>query len=142
MGIYKELVILIAEDNNGHAELIQLGLIESGVCNRMIRFTNGLEVWEFLEGIKTDISSNAINYLLLLDLNMPIMDGIEVLQRLKSDDLLKELPVVILTTTDDPKEIKECYKWGCNIYVTKPVDFTKFTETLNRLGLFLQIVKV
>jgi len=80
--------------------------------------------------------------LLLLDIHMPQMDGLEVLRLIKSDNKLKEMPVIMLTTTDDPREVEECYQIGCNIYITKPVDFIKFTETLNHLGLFLQIVKV
>jgi CheY-like chemotaxis protein len=82
------------------------------------------------------------SYLLLLDINMPRMDGVEVLRRLKADESLKEIPVMMLTTTDDPREVEACYRIGCNIYITKPVDFQKFSETLKSLGLFLQVVKV
>ncbi|RPH25022.1 MAG: response regulator, partial [Bacteroidales bacterium] len=82
------------------------------------------------------------SYLLLLDINMPKMDGVEVLRRIKADEELKEIPVVMLTTTDDPREVEACYKIGCNIYITKPVDFFKFAETLKRLSLFIQIVKI
>jgi len=140
---YKELIILVAEDDDGHAELIIEGLIESGVKNQMIRFSNGEDAWKFISntGDKPGRSENK-NYLLLLDINMPKMDGIEVLKGMKSDDELKEIPVIMLTTTDDPREVEACYRLGCNVYVTKPIDFKKFTETLKRLGLFLQIVKI
>ncbi len=138
----KKLVILIAEDDNGHAELIRSGLVESGVCNEIIRFSNGEEIWNYLLDSKKRETKKRNHYLLLLDINMPLMDGIEVLRLIKSDDKLKEMPVIMLTTTDNPIEIEECYQIGCNIYVTKPVDFIKFTDTLNRLGLFIQIVKV
>lgn len=136
----KELVILIAEDDDGHAELIQSGLVESGVRNKIIRFSNGEDAWNFLYASKKQKDSKY--YLLLLDIQMPQMDGVEVLRLIKSDPKLKEMPVIILTTTDDPREIEECYQIGCNIYITKPVDFVKFAETLNHLGLFLQIIKV
>jgi CheY-like chemotaxis protein len=136
----KELVILIAEDDDGHAELIQSGLVESGVRNKIIRFSNGEDAWNFLYASKKQ--KNSKYYLLLLDIHMPQMDGVEVLRLIKSDPKLKEMPVIILTTTDDPREIEECYQIGCNIYITKPVDFVKFAETLNHLGLFLQIIKV
>jgi CheY-like chemotaxis protein len=140
---YKETIILIAEDDDGHAELIQEGLMESGVCNNMIRFSNGEEVWRFLSGTggekKRDTSKA---YLLLLDIKMPRMDGIEVLKRLKANKDLKEILVIMLTTTDDPREVEECYKLGCNAYITKPVDFGSFAEVLKRLGLFIQIVKI
>ncbi|MDD4991423.1 MAG: response regulator [Paludibacter sp.] len=140
---YKELVILIAEDDDGHAELIHEGLVDSGVRNRIARFPNGQEVWNFLSQTGGDVVRDPEkNYLLLLDINMPIMDGIEVLKRMKSDNDLKDIPVIMLTTTDDPREVEVCYKIGCNIYINKPVDFVKFTDTLKRLGLFLQVVKI
>lgn len=139
---YKELIILIAEDDDGHAELIKEGLADAGVCNKTIRFSNGEEAWEFLSGIGEDVRDKNKSYLLLLDLNMPKMDGLEVLRRLKCSADLKEIPVMMLTTTDDPREVEECYKLGCNMYITKPVDFVKFAETLKRLGLFIQIVKI
>lgn len=140
---YKEMVILIAEDDDGHAELIREGLEESGVRNKIIRFSNGEDVWEFLSGSgKQLIRDKNKNYLLLLDINMPKMDGVEVLKRIKADEKLKEILVVMLTTTDDPREVEACYRMGCNIYITKPVDFNKFAETLKRLSLFIQIIKV
>jgi len=140
---YKEMIILIAEDDDGHAELIYEGLQESGVCNTIIRFVNGEEVWNFLSGNSNKgVRDRNKSYLLLLDINMPKMDGVEVLRRIKADEELKEIPVVMLTTTDDPREVEACYKIGCNIYITKPVDFFKFAETLKRLSLFIQIVKV
>ena len=143
MKTYKELIILIAEDDDGHAELIREGLESSGVCNKQIRFKNGLEVWEFLDlQVKSDIREKKSAFLLLLDINMPKMNGIELLQKIKTDDELKEIPIIMLTTTDDPREIETCYKLGCNMYVTKPVQFEKFADTLRRMGLFIQIVKV
>jgi len=143
MKTYKEMIILIAEDDDGHAELIKEGLEESGVCNKILRFSNGEEVWNFLArtGDKEVRDLNK-SYLLLLDINMPKIDGVEVLRRIKSDGELKDIPVMMLTTTDDPREVETCYHLGCNLYITKPIDFSKFAETLKRLGLFIQIVKV
>lgn len=139
---YKELKILIAEDDDGHADLIVEGLREVGVCNDIIRFSNGLEVWEFL-GKTDDLNPpTETNYLLLLDINMPKMSGVEVLRKIKGDEKLKTTPVIMLTTTDDPREVEACYQFGCNLYITKPIDFLKFAETLRRIGLLLQIVKV
>ncbi len=149
MTTYKELIILIAEDDDGHVELIKEGLLESGVCNKIIRFSNGEEIWRFLSGDKVQGSSQVVkvrdknkNYLLLLDIKMPRMDGVEVLRRMKDHEELKRIPVMMLTTTDDPREVRQCYKLGCNAYITKPVDFTDFAETLRRLGLFIQIIKI
>jgi len=141
MEVYKKLIILIAEDDDGHAELINNGLIESGVKNEIIRFSNGEEVWNFFSSNDSKMIQDN-NYLLLLDINMPKMDGIEVLKLMKSDTDLKEIPIMMLTTTDDPREVEACYKLGCNIYITKPIDFNKFTEMLTRLGLFIQIIKI
>jgi len=143
METYKELIILIAEDDDGHAELIREGLVESGVCNKIKRFSNGEDVWHFISCTDDkEVRDKTKNYLLLLDINMPKMDGMEVLKRIKSDKELKEIPVMMLTTTDDPREVEGCYQLGCNLYITKPIDFTKLTETLKRLGLFIQIVKI
>ncbi len=140
---YKELIILIAEDDDGHADLIMEALIDSGVRNKLLRFKNGEEIWEFLSQTGgNEVRDKNKNYLLLLDINMPKMDGIEVLTKMKTDVHLKEIPVMMLTTTDDPREVEACYKIGCNIYITKPIDFTKFAETLKRLGLFIQVVKI
>jgi CheY-like chemotaxis protein len=136
----KEIIILVVEDDDGHAELIIEGLVEAGVCNEMKRFSNGQELWNFLNDEKNLNSMKG--YILLLDINMPIMDGVEVLKKIKADDILKECPVVMLTTTDDPREVEECYKLGCSFYITKPVDFQKFSEILQRIGLFIQIVKL
>ncbi len=140
---YKELTILIAEDDDGHAELIMTGLKESGICNHMIRFIDGKQTWDFISGKGKDmVLDKNKSYLLLLDINMPKMDGIEVLELIKGHADFKNLPVIMLTTTDDPREVEKCYALGCNIYITKPVDFLKFAETLKRLGLFIQVVKV
>ncbi len=140
---YRELVILIVEDDDGHAELIREGLMDAGLCNRILRFADGEAAWNFLSGSGDGAQmESTVRYLLLLDINMPKMDGVEVLQRVKADPRLKEMPVIMLTTTDDPREVEECYRLGCNIYITKPVDFAVFAESLKRLGLFLQVVTV
>ena len=143
MSKYDEVVILVAEDDDGHAELIKEYLEDAGVNNEILRFCDGQEVWDFLSGNgKGAVRDEKQAYLLLLDINMPKMDGVEVLRKIKEDEVLKTMPVIMLTTTDDPREVEQCYKIGCNIYVTKPVDFTKFTETLKNLGLFIKVVKI
>ncbi|HPE67716.1 MAG TPA: response regulator [Thermotogota bacterium] len=137
------MTILIAEDDDGHADLIEEGLRESGLCNPFLRFSDGQETWDFLSGDPADGGRDPQKaYLLLLDINMPRMDGVEVLRRMKEKTELREIPVMMLTTTDDPREVEQCYRLGCSVYITKPVDFSVFAETLKRLGLFLQVVKV
>jgi CheY-like chemotaxis protein len=139
----RELIILIVEDDDGHAELILDGLVESGVCNQIIRFNNGEEAWHFLSGIGgKEVRDKNKRYLLLLDINMPKMNGIELLIRIKSDYEIKDIPVIMLTTTDNPREVERCYELGCNLYNTKPIDFNKFAMTLKRLGLFIDIVSI
>jgi len=138
-----EIIILIAEDDDGHAELIVEGLRDTGLKNEIIRFENGQEIWEYLlDAHKDEVPANSIEYLVLLDINMPRMDGTEVLRRIKNHENMKNIPVIMLTTTDDPREIEKCYQLGCNVYITKPVEFIKFAETLQKLGFFLQIIKV
>jgi CheY-like chemotaxis protein len=78
----------------------------------------------------------------LLDLKMPRVDGFEVLRRLKDSPSTAAVPVIVLTTTDDPREIERCYELGCNVYITKPVEYDAFIEAVRRLGFFLQVVKL
>lgn len=138
-----DVTILVADDDDGHAELIKENLIECGIQNPIKRFEDGKAVWDFLsmQGPGPHREKDK-SYLLLLDIRMPKMDGVEVLRNIKASHELKNMPVIILTTTDDPREIEECYSLGCNCYITKPVDFVKFTETLRRLGLFIIVIRV
>lgn len=139
----KDIIILIAEDDDGHAELIIEGLKETGLKNEIVRFSDGLELWEYLHSqCREDMLENNQEFLILLDINMPRMDGITVLEKIKNDICLKDIPVMMLTTTDDPREVERCYQLGCNVYITKPIEFIKFAEILQRLGLFLQIIKI
>ena len=78
----------------------------------------------------------------LLDVQLPGMDGTEVLRQLRADPATNTLPIIMLTTTDDPREVERCYKLGCNVYITKPVEYQAFIEAIRRLGLFLQVVKI
>ena len=139
-----EIVILIAEDDDGHAELIIDNLRDAGLTNQIIRFGDGQEVLDFLIGTPDTehTRQSGTAYLLLLDIRMPRVDGVEVLRRLKADPELHKLPVIMLTTTDDPREVQNCYELGCSCYITKPVDYDRFSEMLHRLGLFLMVVQV
>ena len=139
----KEVVILIAEDDEGHASLIKKNLKRSGVCNEIIRFKNGQEILDFLflRGNGPDRSPEG-SYISLLDIRMPLVDGVEVLRQLKKDPELAKIPVTMITTTDDPREVEECFHLGCNNYIAKPVDYNKFVEAIKQLGLFLMIVEI
>ncbi len=137
------LTLILAEDDDGHASLIQRNLQRAGFVNDIIRVHDGQEALDYVRGEgdhKERVLSGLV--LLLLDINMPRVDGVEVLRQLKSDEKTAGLPVIMLTTTDDPREVERCYKLGCNVYVTKPVEYDGFIEAIKRLGLFLQVVKL
>ncbi|MBT3233255.1 MAG: response regulator [Calditrichaeota bacterium] len=137
-----ELVILLAEDDEGHATLIKRNLNRAGISNQIICFKDGQETLDFLfrEGPGQHRESGK-PYLLILDIRMPKIDGVQVLERLKRDPELKKIPVVMLTTTDDPREVDRCHRLGCSSYLTKPVDYERFVIAIRQLGLFLSIVQ-
>jgi CheY-like chemotaxis protein len=132
--------ILIADDDDGHAALIRRNLRRAGVTNTIQRFRDGQECMEFLlddEGTVRHHGGNS--YLLLLDIQMPRMTGLEVLRQVKEHPGLRPIPAVMVTTTDDPKEVEHCHRLGCNAYVTKPVDSDGFITVIRQLGLFLSL---
>lgn len=135
--------IVMIEDDEGHARLIERNIRRSGVNNEIVPFTNGTDAMEFLLG--KDQSGNAHKgeaLLILLDLNLPDMTGIDILKRVKETPNLKATPVVVLTTTDDAQEIKRCYELGCNVYITKPVNYDNFANAIRQLGLFFSVIQV
>ena len=135
----EEVTIILAEDDDGHATLVERNLRRAGLDNGFIRLRDGQEALSYLNGSEAVAFDSCV---LLLDIQMPRVDGIEVLRRLKSDPRTAILPVVMLTTTDDPREVERCYQLGCNVYITKPVEYEQFIEAVKRLGFFLQIVKL
>lgn len=139
----QQFSILLAEDDEGHASLMQRNLKRSGIANELTHVRDGQEALDFIrgEGAFAERGSNG-PLLLLLDINMPRIDGIEVLRQIKIDERMSNIPVVMLTTTDDPREVDRCYQLGCSVYITKPVMYEEFIEAIRRLGLFLAIVKV
>ncbi|WP_435006552.1 response regulator [Tundrisphaera lichenicola] len=137
------LTLILAEDDEGHANLVQRNLKRAGFVNEMIHVKDGQEALDYLGGDGQFVDRVLPDYvLLLLDINMPRVDGIEVLRRIKSAPETSMIPVIMLTTTDDPREVERCYDLGCSVYLTKPVEYDGFIEAINRLGLFLQVVKV
>lgn len=139
----KEVVILIADDDAGHVRLIEKNLSRAGLHNPVQRFENGQQVLDFFSQKRPGPSRNpGTSYLLLLDIRMPKVDGVEVLRRLKADDELRKMPVIMLTTTDDPREVERCHALGCGSYMVKPVDYDRFAEAIKNLGLFISLVEV
>ncbi len=130
----KNLITIISDDDEGHTILIKKNLQRVGITNNVVNFKNGEETLQYLNKRKTNKLNNN-NYLLLLDIRMPKINGIEVLQKMKKDQKLSNIPVIIITTTDDPKEIDLCNKLGCVDYIVKPVDHEKFSKAILSLDL-------
>ena len=131
------VTIVMIEDDEGHARLIERNIRRSGVNNEIVPFSNGTEAVNYLfgkDGQGLERKGEAL--LILLDLNLPDMTGIEILRQVKQSKYLKCAPVVVLTTTDDSQEIKRCYELGCNVYITKPVNYENFANAIRQLGLF------
>jgi CheY-like chemotaxis protein len=139
----RDVVLLIADDDAGHARLIEKNLRRAGLSNQILRFADGQQILDFLfqrgDGPKRSAETP---YLLLLDIRMPKVDGVEVLRQIKADAALRKISVSMLTTTDDPREVERCHALGCNNYIVKPVDYEKFSEAINKLGLFISLVQV
>jgi DNA-binding response OmpR family regulator len=137
------VTIIMIEDDEGHARLIERNIRRSGVNNDIIPFTNGTDAMTYLfgsDGSAQDHTGRAL--LILLDLNLPDMTGIDILRQIKENKTLKCAPVVVLTTTDDSQEIKRCYELGCNVYITKPVNYESFANAIRQLGLFFSVIQV
>ena len=137
------MTLILAEDDDGHASLVQRNLRRAGFVNELIHVKDGQEALDYIHGRGRSRRPDDRRFvLLLLDINMPRVDGVEVLRRIKADPATSTIPVIMLTTTDDPREVERCYELGCSVYLTKPVEYEGFIEAINRLGLFLQVVKV
>jgi CheY-like chemotaxis protein len=139
----ESVVILLAEDDDGHAQLIQRNLKRAGVVNQVVRVRDGQETLDYIycRGAFAGRSPGG-PLLLLLDINMPRVDGVGVLKAVKGDPATAQIPVIMLTTTDDPREVERCYQLGCSVYIAKPVKYDDFVEALTRLGMFLEIIRV
>ena len=135
--------VIMIEDDEGHARLIEKNIRRAGVNNKITPFVNATDAIKFLFGSDgTGANNKGKPLLILLDLNLPDMTGVDILSRLKSNEHLKRIPVVVLTTTDDAAEIQRCYDLGCNVYITKPVNYENFAHAIRQLGLFFSVIQV
>ena len=133
--------IVMIEDDEGHARLIEKNIRRAGISNTLHHFLDGSSGLDFLfNSPEGPVQSGPA--MVLLDLNLPDMSGTDILAKIKQDPKLHKVPVVILTTTDDKAEIQRCYDLGCNVYITKPVNYDSFADAIRQLGLFLSVIQL
>ena len=130
--------IVMVEDDHGHAKLIEKNIRRANISNEIVHFDHGQPALDYL--FSEEVRANG-PMLILLDLNLPDMQGTDILAEVKKDERLRRAPVVVLTTTDDKTEIQRCYDLGCNVYITKPVDYESFAGAIRQLGLFLSVMQ-
>lgn len=139
----KPVTIVMIEDDEGHARLIEKNIRRAGVNNPVLPFTNGTAALDFVLGPdRSGETSSGKQMLILLDLNLPDMTGVDILEKVKTNPHTRRTPVVVLTTTDDDREIRRCYDLGANVYITKPVDYENFANAIRQLGLFFSVIQV
>ncbi len=131
------VTIVMIEDDEGHARLIEKNIARAGVKNAIVHFVSGADALAYFQH-----ADRPKSLLILLDLNLPDMTGIDILQYLKDREPLKRTPVIVLTTTDDRREVERCYELGCSVYITKPVEYEHFANAIRQLGLFFSVIEV
>ncbi|ODT84027.1 response regulator [Devosia sp.] len=139
----RPVTIIMIEDDEGHARLIEKNIRRAGVANEIVAFASGTEALGYLLGPDgSGLASAGRMMLMLLDLNLPDMTGVSILEKVKNNPHTRRTPVVVLTTTDDEREIQRCYDLGANVYITKPVDYDGFANAIKQLGLFFSVMQV
>ena len=138
----QEVEILIVEDNHEDAELAIRALKKNHLANNLIHVIDGAEALDFLfaQGVYSGRDVNNVPKLILLDLKMPKVNGLEVLQKIKSNLLTKTIPVVILTSSAEDPDVKKSYELGANSYIVKPVEFNNFAKTITDLGMYWMVI--
>lgn len=137
-----EQIILLVEDSSSDEELTLRALRKSNVANRVVVARDGAEALDYLfaQGAFAERDPSEVPQVVLLDLNLPKIGGLEVLRRIRADERTKLLPVVILTSSSEDKDLLVGYASGANSYVVKPVDFTQFAEAVRQLGMFWLVI--
>ena len=138
----KDKIILLVEDNPDDVELTLRALKKNNIINEVVVARDGAEALDYLfgEGAYAGRDMGIVPSVILLDLKLPRVDGLEVLERIRSEERTKLLPVVILTSSKEEKDRMSGYKLGANSYIRKPVDFNQFTEAVRQLGLYWLIL--
>ena len=134
----ERIEILLAEDSERDAEMTLRGLRKHNLANRVHRVKDGAEALEFLycTGAYADRGPDPLPKLILLDLKMPKVDGIEVLRRIKSDERMRIIPVVMMTSSNEERDVVESYRLGVNSYIVKPIEFAEFAEVVAKIGFY------
>ena len=130
--------ILLVEDNPFEAKLAIKALTKHNLANHLFHVEDGAEALDFIfsRGIYADRQSEGFPKVILLDLKLPKVSGLEVIKRLKADDLTKSIPIVLLTSSNQEKDIKVGYQYGVNSYIVKPIEFDKFSQAVADLGMY------
>lgn len=138
----KEVEILLVEDNPTDAELCIRALKKSNLANSLVWVKDGAEALDFLfaTGVYADRDIQSPPKVVLLDLRLPKVDGMEVLRKIKQDERTKSIPVVVLTSSKEDRDVVDSYKLGVNSYISKPVEFDAFAKTVSELGLYWLLV--
>jgi two-component system response regulator len=137
-------IILLVEDNPGDEALTLRALKKNKIRNEVVIARDGVEALDYLfgTGAHAGRDPNQLPELVLLDLKLPKVDGLEVLRRIRGDERTRLLPVIMLTSSLEDRDVMESYAEGCNSYVRKPVDFSEFTEAVRQLGLYWLVINV
>ena len=134
--------ILLVEDNLSDIALTKRAFEKGRISKKLVVVEDGQEALDYLfgEGAQADKDTHPLPAVILLDLKLPKMDGLEVLRRIRKNERTKRLPVVILTSSNEERDLAECYDMGANSYIRKPVDFNQFAEAIRQLGLYWLIL--
>lgn len=137
-----ERIILLVEDNPNDEALTLRALKKHNILNRVVVARDGAEALDYLfrRGTHAGRDVNEVPQVILLDLNLPKIGGLDVLKQIRADDKTKMLPVVILTSSNEERDLLDGYRSGCNSYVVKPVDFAQFSDAVKQLGLYWLVV--
>ncbi len=140
----KPITILLVEDDDGHARLLERNLRRGGLVNRLTRASDGQEAMDYLQrvGAYGDGEAYPTPSVIFLDVSMPRLDGFEVLERVKGDPHLQTIPVIMVTSTDNQREIDRAYQLGANGYVVKPVNMDSFIDRVVKLGMFVELIEL
>ncbi|MFQ5667277.1 MAG: response regulator [Candidatus Binatia bacterium] len=140
----KPVTILLVEDDDGHARLLEKNLRRGGVVNHLVRVADGQEAVDYVSrtGVYQDAKLYPLPGIVLLDVRMPRLDGFEVLAHMKRNPNLMKIPVIMLTSTDNQKEINRAYALGANGYVVKPVGVESFIDRVAKLGMFIEVIEL